>query len=365
MKKLLLIILLLPILGCRCYAEDVGEDTASLTEIERVEDGLQAEERSVSGELRIDGTYDAQGALGRLWERVLSSAREQLKSEIRFSSVLISIALLCSLASALSPGGRIAELIELAACCGGTILLAGGLESEIGQATESLQRLSDYAKVSLPAFFTTVAACGAAVSASVKYAAACFVMDLFMTLSQRLILPLIYAYLAVTVSGSLFENSILTAAARIIKWCAITAMTGVTSVFCLYISLSGLISGSADAAAVKAAKTVVAAGLPVVGRILSDSASSILAASAVIKNSAGVFCLIAVCAICAGPFAVLAVKVLIYKACSALAELSCGGRFAKLLSGIGGVFAMLLGMVGSYGVMLFLSFMSGIQMGTA
>ncbi len=365
MKKLLLILLLLPFFCLRCYAEDPGADTAEITEIRRVEDSLEEDERSVSGELAVDGTYDTQGALSRLWDRLIGSVREQLHSEIRFGAVLVSIALLCSLAVSLCPGKKIPQYVELAACCAATVLLAGGLDSEIGRATDTLQRLSDYAKAALPAFFSSVAASGAAVSASVKYASSCFAMDLFMSLSQRLILPLICAYLAVTVSGCLFDNPILSAASRLTKWCAVTAMTAGASAFCLYITLSGLISGSTDAAAIKTTRTILAAGLPVVGRILSDSASSILAAASVIKNSSGVFCLIVVCAVCAGPFAVLGVKVLVYKACSALAEMACGGRYARLLSGVGGVFAMLLGLVGSYGVMLFLSIMSGIRMGGA
>ena len=94
-------------------------------------------------------------------------------------------------------------------------------------------------------------------------------------------------------------------------------MTLMTSAFCLYISLSGAISGSADALAVKTTKSVIASAFPIVGGILSDSAAAMLSAAGLIKNSAGVFCLIAVCALCAGPFALLSVKMLVFKLSSA------------------------------------------------
>ena len=131
------------------------------------------------------------------------------------------------------------------------------------------------------------------------------------------------------------------------------------------IGLSGIVSGSADAAAVKAAKTVLSSTLPVVGNILSDSASSLLAAASLIKNSAGIFCLIAVCAICAGPFALLAVKLLVFKAAAAVSSLGGSERYTRLLSGFGSVFAMLLGLVGCFGFMLFFSFLSGVRMVSA
>lgn len=365
MKKLLLILLILPLFGSVCSAEGIEEETARAANIEQVEEGLEQSEREISGELLLDGSYDARGALGRLWDRLVLNVQAQFKQELRSFSALVVIALLCGLASTLCPGKKIPEYLELAACSTAVLLLAGSVEGVILQATNALQRLSEYSKISLPAFFTAVAACGAAVSASVKFAAACFSMDVFMTISQRLVLPLIYAFLAVSICGSLFENPILSTVSRVLKWCAITSMTAVTTAFCIFISLSGLIAGSTDAAAIKTTKTVIAAALPVVGGILSDSASAVLGAAAVIKNSAGVFGLIAVCSICAGPFAVLSVKMLLYKACSALSELSCGGRYAKLLGNIGTVFSMLLGLVGSCGIMLFLSFMSGIRMVTA
>jgi stage III sporulation protein AE len=361
-KKLVFFLLLLPMFSRICFAEDIEEVTARVTDIFQVESGLEEEERSVSGELQIDGSYDARGALGRLLERFRNDLRRELKQELRFGGILIAITLLCSLTTALCPGSKPPQYMELIACCAATLLLAGGLDGVIAQATDALGRLSAYSKTATPVFFTAVAASGGLVSASVKYAAVSFAMDVFMTISQRFILPLIHAYLAVSICAGLFENSMILTAGRVIKWCAITAMTVLTTAFVLYISLSGVISGSADAAAVKTTKTVISTTLPVVGGILSDSASAMLSAAAVIKNSAGVFSLIAVCAICVGPFAVLSVKMFVFRACAALSELACGGRYVKMLGNVGTAFGMLLGLVGSYGMMLFLSFMSGIRM---
>lgn len=362
MKKLLLVLLMVPLFCGTCYAEDLGEEAARMTEVFQVENGLDEDELAVSGELRVDGSYDARGAIARLWDRFVTDVRDQLREELRFALRMVLIAFLCSIASVFSPNQKLTEYMEIAACCTAALLLAGSMDGIITQAEGTLNRLSDYGKAAFPAFFTTVAACGAAVSASVKYAAVCFAMELFMSLSQRLILPLIYAYLAVSISGSIFENAMLKTAVRFTKWCAVTAMTALTTVFCVYISLSGVITGSADAAAVKTTKTVISSALPVVGGILSDSASAMLAAAGLIKNSAGVFCLVVVCVLCAGSFAVLSVKMLVFKAASAISELACGGRFSQLLGNIGTAFGMLLGLVGSYGMMLFLSIMSGIKM---
>lgn len=363
MNKALYILLMFTLLLPRTNETDVGEETERLTEIRQVEEALEEEERALSGELRLDGSYDAAGALARLWESFLTHLKESFHRELGFALSLVGIAALCGLAGLFCPDKTIGEELEIAACCMAALLLGGSAGSVVREAEDALFRLSDYGKAAFPAFFSAVAACGTPVSASVKYASVCFAVSLFMELAQRLILPMIYAYLSVSFCSSISGNAMLNAAGRFLKWSAVTMMSLLAGGFSTYIGLSGAISGSADAAAVKAAKTVISTTLPVVGGILSDSASTMLAAASLIRNSAGVFCLIAVCLMCAGPFALLTVKMLLLKGASVLSEMG-GKRYAGLLSSAGNVMGMLLGLVGCFAVMLFFSFMCGIRMGT-
>ena len=362
MKRLICVLLLLRLFPVSCSAPDAGEETARLIEIYQVEEGLTDEELAVSGELRLDGGYDAQGALGRLWDRFLLSLKEAVRRELGFAVKLTVLSLLCAFSAVLSAEKKPPPGMELSACCLATVLLTGEMNGLFAEVNETLFRLSDYGKAAFPAFFSAVAASGAAVSASVKYASVSFAAAVYMEFSERFVLPLIYTYLSVSVCSGICDNPVLNAVGRFVKWCCVTAMTLLTVAFCTYIGMSGIISGSADAAAVKAAKSVISTALPVVGGILSDSASAILSAASIIKNSAGVFCLIAISVLCAGPFAILSVKMLLLKAAAAVSESSCGGRFSSLLGSMGTVMAMLLGLVGSYGVVLFCSFMSGIRM---
>ena len=362
MKRAVLCLLLMLSAPCLRGQADIQEETARRLEISRVEDSLDEEEKEISGELTLDGSYDARGALARLWDRFAEALLSSAKEELGFAWKLVLIAALCSLAVILSPDRRIGRHAELAACCAAALLLSGSAECVIPEARNTLFRLSDYGKAAFPAFFMAAASCGASVSASVKYASVSFASNLYMALSERVLLPMISAYFAVGITLSLAENAFLKAAERALRWCIVTAMTLFTGGFCTYIGLSGVISGSADAAAVKAAKSVISTLLPVVGGILSDSAATMLEAASVIKNTAGVFCLIAVCAMCAAPFGLLLAKMLLLKAAAAVSGMGSCSAYSRLLSCAGNTMGMLLGLVGSYGVMLFYSFMSGIRM---
>ena len=138
-------------------------------------------------------------------------------------------------------------------------------------------------------------------------------------------------------------------------------MTAMTIAFSAYIGMTGLVAGSIDAAAIKTARTVISTSLPVVGGIISDASGAVLSAASVIKNSAGVFGLIAVCALCAGPFAVLSVRMLVLKAAAAASDMVPNSRLSGLISSVSAAMGLLLGLLGCCGIMLFISITAGIK----
>ena len=330
MKRLIFIIILLPvfIIGANADLDSAARDAG----IYRVEDSLADDARDISGKLDINGGYDTGSALGRLWRRFLDYLVEQLRGSVGDIVGLTAISVFCAMAA-----------------------------SFVTQTADAITRLSDYSRAAMPAVFTAAAACGAVTSSTAKYAAACLAMDVMISAANKFIIPLIYAFLAVNFSCALFENPMLRALSKLIKWLATTLMTWLTLAFTAYISFTAVVSGSADAVAVKTAKTVISSTLPVVGGIMSDAASTVLAAAAMIRNSAGVFSLIAVGAMCIGPFALLSVKMTLFTAAGAVADMMPNSRLSSMLRDTGTAVAMLLGLLGCCAAMLFVSFTAAIK----
>ncbi len=361
MRVFLLVLLLIPGFTVPAYAEDIYEQAADETGIYAIEDQLPEEARDISGSLKVDGSYDTENALERLWNSLIDKIKGELGENIKTASALIAISMLCALSGSLCSGKPIKEYINIAGCCAAAVSLLGSVDSIVGETVAALNQLSDYSKAALPAMFTAAAACGAVGSASAKYAATCLALDVLMSVSQKLIIPLVYSYLALAVAGSVFPNSLLSNTARLTKWIAGTIMTAMTIAFSAYIGMTGLVAGSVDAVAIKTARTVISTTLPVVGGIISDASGTVLSAASVIKNSAGVFGLIAVCALCAGPFAVLSVRMLVLKAAAAASDMVPNSRLSGLINSVSTAMGLLLGLLGCCGIMLFISIMAGIK----
>ena len=92
--------------------------------------------------------------------------------------------------------------------------------------------------------------------------------DILITLINRLLLPLVYTYIAACVAYAAVGNEGLKRIAGTLKWVVTSILTVVLLVFVGYLTVSGVIAGSTDAVTVKAAKFTMSSLVPVVGGIL-------------------------------------------------------------------------------------------------
>lgn len=361
MKKILLIFLIAPLFISIAYADAEYSEAAEIFGVEDMENYLSKDELAVGVNFKADGNYDINEILGRVWKYAVRTASSEIKSNVRFASELIAIAVAANLGAALCADTAYRNYIGICACSCASILLVGSVDSIVSQTAQALDELSGYSKAALPALFTAAAACGYAASSAAKYAAVTLAIDVMINIAHSVIIPLIYAYIAIVITNSLFSNSLLVYLSKICKWLATTIMTALTIAFSSYIGLTGLVTGTADAAAVRAAKTVISTVLPVVGGILSDASATVLSAAEMVKNSAGIFGLISVCVLCAGPCILLIIKYLILNFAAALADMMPDGKYSKLLSDISGAVGMMLGLLGCCAVMMFVSVTAGIK----
>lgn len=364
MRTFIIMLLICPLFFTFACAEDIYRSAADGMGMSGLEEALPEEAKEVSGSLILNGTYDSYGAIQRLIAKVRDSLYTQLSRLWAPASKIMSLTVLCAAAGNISNDKKIQAYISMAACCSCSLIVTSGIDGIVNLASDALTQLSDYSKAAIPAVFTAAAATGAVVSASAKYAAVCISIEVLISAAQRLIVPLINAYLALVMADSIMDNTLVKTIAKMVKWAATTLMTGITTLFGTYIAMTGLITASTDAVAVKTTKTIISSALPVVGGIISDASGIVLSAASVIKNSAGVFSLIAVCALCAGPFVAITVKMLFFRISSAFASMLPDKRLSGLLSDIGTSMGMLLGLLGCCGIMMFISFMAGIKVVT-
>ena len=325
-------------------------------------DGLQRSAEEYAPDMDWTQTPDLNSGLSDLLETGTESLHGVVKKALRSGLLLLAIVLLSSLAeSAAACGtGKTIQAAPVAAALAITAVAVADANTLIGLGSEVIEKMELFSKVLLPTVAAATAASGSPGGAAARQLAAMLFSDLLMTLINRLLLPLVYAYIAACTAYAAIGNEGLKRIAAMLKWVVTSILTTVLLAFVGYLTVSGVIAGTTDALTIKAAKFTVSSMVPVVGGILSDASETVLAGAAILKNSVGVFGMLVVLGMCIVPFLQLGVHYLMYKITAALSATVADSRTAGLIDGIGGAFGLVLGMAGACALLLLVSLVSAI-----
>lgn len=296
---------------------------------------------------------------------VLETGSGELPGVVRKAAhscvLLLAVVLLCALAEGLSPEGEKGlKAVPLAGALAVTAVAVIDVNSLLGMGTSTLEQMTGFANILLPAVAALTAATGAITGAAARQVAAMLFSDVLMNVISGLLVPMVYAYLAASVAWAALGNEGLKRVAGMLKWAVSSVLTAILLAFVGYLTVSGVVAGTADAASVKAAKFAMSSAVPVVGGILSDAAETVLASAGVLRGAVGVYGMIAVLMMCLLPFLQIGAHYLAYKFTSAISATVADSRTAGLIDSIGTAFGLILGMTGAGALLQLVSLVSSL-----
>lgn len=304
--------------------------------------------------------------ISRLARRAGENLPEVIKSAVGSALLLLVTVVLCSMAQSVQNDGAASGGINVSLMAGAlaiTAIAANDMDSMMGLGRSTMDAMQGFSQILLPVMAACTAAAGHAGAAAARQVATAMFCSIIITLIDRVLVKLVYAYLAACAAYVAIGNPGLKRIAELIKWVVTKTLTLLLVAFVAYLTMVGAVAGTADAAALKATKTVIANLIPVVGRIISDASETILVGAGVLKSTVGVIGLFAVMAICLVPFLRLAAHYAAYKLCAALSATVADSRLWELIAGVGTAFGLILGMTGSCAVLMLVSMLSGLTVG--
>lgn len=294
-------------------------------------------------------------------QKGISKIQPDLKNAAGIALTVIACAMLVSMLNGASDTVKTAVNITAAAAVSAALFLSTNAMIRLGG--ETVRQLSEYGKLLLPVMAAAMAAHGGLSSATALYTGTAVFDAVLCTLLSKVLMPMVYAFLVLSVADSVTEQHTLKKMKEILKngisWFLKTCIT----VFISYMGITGVISGTTDAAALKATKAAISTAVPVVGGILSGASEAVLVGAQLAKNTAGLYGIFAMLAIFLEPFLKTGVHYLILK----LASSVCSVLDAKIVSDLVGDYSsamgIVLGMTGSVCLLQMIStvcFMKGM-----
>ena len=245
--------------------------------------------------------------------------------------------------------------VDLAGTAAIGILLLHSANSMVNLAVETVTEISEYGKLLLPVMTTALAAQGGISASAALYAGTAVFDSILSSLISKLLTPMIYLFLALAVAAAAVGEEALNKLRDQLKGLMIWILKTLMYMFTGYISITGVVSGTTDAAALKAAKLTISGAVPVVVGILSDASEAVLVTAGTVKNAAGLYGLFAVLAIWLEPFLKIGAQYLLLKGTGLVCGMFGSKQHTGLVQDFCTAMGLLLGMTGSVCLLLLIS----------
>lgn len=309
---------------------------------------------------QIDLGNDFTDGIAQLLESAAQMTGGYVKATLVQVGQMISVVLVCALISAID-AERMKKTIELAGVLAIAVVGISVTRHLADAGTDALKQLCSYSDTLLPGIAMATAATGQISSASALYVGTVCFVSLLENLILKLLQPMVYIYLALACAGCTAEHTSLERLRELTGWLISTSLKVLLFIFTAYLTVTGAVSGSADATSVKAAKMTLSSVVPVVGSMLSDASETLLVSASILRNSIGVFGMLAVLAICIVPFLQTGIRYLLLKLTAAAAALFDNGAISRVIAAMSAAAGYMLAMTGTCALMLIISFVCYIR----
>ena len=299
-----------------------------------------------------------------LWDIIQAAVgllRPDLKEAAGVCLRVIATGMLVSLLNSLP--GQTKQAVDLS----GTVAIGAALlrstNALIQLGTNTVTELSEYGKLLIPVMTAAMAAGGGVTTSAALYTATIAFNSILTAGITKIIIPMIYIYTILCIAANAIGENILKQSRDFIKWLMTWALKISIYLFTGYLSITGVISGTADASAIKAAKPAINGFVPVVGNIISDASETILVSASVMKSSVGIYGLLVILATWISPFLKIGTQYILLKITSCLCSVFGTKETVSLIEDFSGIMGFILAITGTVCLLLLIStvcFMKGV-----
>ncbi|SER49189.1 stage III sporulation protein AE [Salipaludibacillus aurantiacus] len=225
----------------------------------------------------------------------------------------------------------------------------------MGLAESTIETMSHFMVSLIPLILVLMATVGSVTSVALFHPIVMFIVHSSGLFIQYFILPLLLLSTLLAIVSTMTDHYKVSKLANLLRNIAVGGLGIFLTVFLGVLSVQGATAAVTDGIAVKTAKFITGNFIPVVGRMFTDAAETVMGASLLLKNTIGVLGLLVLLIICIFPaLKVLAIAV-IYSFSAAVLQPLGGGPIIDCLSIIGKNVLFIFAALAAVSLMFFLS----------
>ncbi|MBS4217186.1 stage III sporulation protein AE [Bacillus sp. FJAT-49711] len=187
-------------------------------------------------------------------------------------------------------------------------------------AIEAIDSMSQFILALLPLLLALIASSGGVATSAFFHPILVFLVNISSIVIKNAVLPLLFLATLLSIANTLSKQFKVSQLANLLKKISIGILGAFITIILGVISIQGAATAVADGVAIRTAKFVAGNFVPVVGRMFTDAADTVLNASLLLKNTVGIAGVAVILLIAAFPAFKILVISLIYKLSAALMQ---------------------------------------------
>lgn len=235
------------------------------------------------------------------------------------------------------------------------IIALNSFNIAIQYASDAIENMIHYTLAFIPLLLALMATSGGVISAGFFHPVVLFLTNISGIFVNYIILPLLFLSALLSIVSTLTDHYKATQLAGLLRNWSIGLLGVFMTVFLSVISIQGTATAVADGVAVKTAKFVTGNFIPVVGRMFTDAADTVISASSLLKNTIGLAGVAILLLLILFPAIKILIIAFIFKFAAALLQPLGGGPIISCLDVISKCIIYLFAALSIVSIMFFLS----------
>lgn len=222
-------------------------------------------------------------------------------------------------------------------------------------AQSAISSMINFMVALLPLLLALLASIGSVTSVALFHPLILFLVNTCGILIQNFVLPLLFLSALLSLVSTLTDHYKVTKLANLLRNISVGTLGIFLTIFLGVISVQGAVTAVADGITIRTAKFVTGNFVPVVGRVFTDAADTIMGASILLKNTVGIVGLAILLLISAFPAIKVLTLALIFNLAAAILQPLGGGAIINSLSIIGKAVIFIFAALATVCLMFFLA----------
>jgi stage III sporulation protein AE len=235
------------------------------------------------------------------------------------------------------------------------IIALNSFHVAISYTEEAIQNMMDFMIAIMPLILALMASVGSITSVAFFHPLIVFLVNTSGLLIQHFVLPLLFLSALLSIVSTMTEHYKVTQLAKLLRNVGVGTLVVFFTVFLGVISVQGATTAIADGIAIRTAKFITGNFIPVVGRMFTDAADTVMSASVLVKNTVGIAGVVILLLLCVFPALKVLSLAIIYNLAAAILQPLGGGPIIECLEIIGKNVLFIFGALAVVSLMFFLA----------